>query len=242
MSFIWEGIIRAFHLLSSLDPEVMGIVWVSLKVSGLATLFASLVGIPLGVSLAGRRFPLRQLVVTLLNTSMALPTVVVGLFVYALISRQGPLGGFDLLFTIPAMVIGEFLLILPIVSALSLAAAQGVDIRVRMTALSLGASPFQASISVMREARFGLMAAVVAGFGRAIAEVGSAMILGGNIKGFTRTMTTAIALETSKGEFALAIALGVILLLLAFGINIIFYQLHLPAPSHWSGGQAGRRG
>ena len=225
MQFIYEGLVRAFHLLFSLDPEVMGIVYVSLKVSSLSILFASLVGIPLGVSLAGRRFPLRQLVVTVLNTSMALPTVVVGLFVYSLISRQGPLGGLNLLFTVPAMVIGEFLLILPIVSALSLAAAEGVDIRVRMTALSLGASPFQASLAVIREARFGLMAAVVAGFGRAIAEVGSAMILGGNIKGFTRTMTTAIALETSKGEFALAIALGVILLLLAFGINIIFYQL-----------------
>ncbi len=225
MAFIWEGLARALSLVVSMDAEVVGAILVTLKVSSLAVFLATVTAVPLGVALAGRPFFGRHLVVTLLNTSMALPTVVVGLFVYALISRQGPVGGLGLLFTIPAMVIGEFLLIFPIVAALSLAAVEGVDPRARATARALGASSFQTGVILIREARFGITAAVVAGFGRAIAEVGSAMMLGGNIKGFTRTMTTAITLETSKGEFGLAIALGIILLLLAFGVNIIFYQL-----------------
>lgn len=225
MEYIWEGLVRAINLIISLNPEVREAVLVSLKVSGLAVLFASLVGIPLGLLVGTRRFFGRQLVVTLFNTCMGLPSVGVGLLVYAFVSRQGPLGGLDLLFTVPAMVIGEFLLVTPVVAALTLSAVAGADARIVADARALGASPFQASLVLLREVRLTLMAAVIAAFGRAISEVGAAMILGGNIKGLTRTMTTAIALETGKGEFGLALALAVILLTVALGVNIMFYVI-----------------
>lgn len=225
MEFISGSFARAFALIASLDPDVISASLTSLKVSGLATAFACLFGIPIGLALATSHFFGRRLIIAVLNTFMALPTVAVGLAIYALISRAGPMGGLGLLFTIPAMVVGEFILILPIVAALTLAAVKGVDARVRPTALALGASRLQTSLATLAEARYGILAAVMAGFGRAIAEVGAAMILGGNIRGFTRTLTTAIALETGKGEFALALALGLILLTLAFSANIIFYLL-----------------
>jgi len=153
---------------------------------------------------------------------LSLPTVVVGLFVFSFISRQGPLGFLGLLFTPTAMVIGQFILAIPIITALTISAVQGVDRRVRPTALTLGANRLQTSITVLTEVRFALMAAIIAGFGRIIGEVGSAIMLGGNIRNYTRTITTAIALETSKGEFGFAIALGIILMIVAFSVNILF--------------------
>ena len=223
MDYILEGIHRAFALILSLDRETFVIVLVSLKVSSAATALACLVGLPLGLTIGMRDFWGKQAVMTALNTLMAMPTVVVGLTVYALISRRGPLGVLGLLYTPLAMVTGEFILATPIVTALAASAVQSIDRRVKATALMLGASEFQATVAVLREGKFAIMAAVVAGFGRITAEGGSAMMLGGHIKGSTRTMTTAIALETAKGEFGLGIALGIVLLIVAFSINVLFY-------------------
>ena len=223
LDYIFEGIRRALWLILSLDGETFDVILVSLKVSFAATLIACLVGVPLGLIIGVRNFWGKRAVVTVLNTLMALPTVVIGLTIYALISRRGPLGSLGLLYTPTAIVIGGFILATPIITALSLSAAQGIDIRVRPTALTLGASEFQATLAVLSEAKFSLLAAVVAGFGRVIADVGSAMMLGGNIRGSTRTMTTAIALETSKGEFGFGIALGIVLLFVAFSLNILFH-------------------
>ena len=220
MDYISEGVSQAFRLIVSLDREMLSVVGVSLRVSSMAIGLACLAGIPLGLLIGVRDFFGKSLVVTLLNTLMALPTVAVGLVVYELLSRQGPLGVLGLLYTPKAMIIGQFILALPIIAALSLSATQAVDLRARRTALALGASRMQASWTIMREARFGILASVMAGFGRVIAEVGCAMMLGGNIKGYTRTMTTAITLETGKGKFGLGIALGIVLLLIAFTVNL----------------------
>jgi tungstate transport system permease protein len=167
----------------------------------------------------------RRGLVTLLNTLMGVPTVVVGLFVYCLISRKGPLGMLNLLFTVPGIIIGEVLLILPLLTALSLSAVTRLDRDVRLTALGLGASDWQALWTVMRESRFGILAAVIAGYGRVVGEVGVAMILGGNADRFTRTLTTAIVLNIDMGYFELALALGLLLLGLSFTINIVFQLL-----------------
>ena len=225
MDYIIDGIKKAILLIFTADREIFSIVLVSLRVSGVAIIFAIILGVPLGFIVTTKKFPGRKTVATILNTLMALPTVVVGLSVYAFISRRGPLGVFGLLFTQKAMVIGQVILATPIIAALTMSAIQGVDIKVRRTALTLGATGTQAAWAVLSEAKFGLMAAIIAGFGRIISEVGSAMMLGGNIKGSTRTITTAIALETSKGEFGLGIALGIILLMIAFGINILLHRL-----------------
>ena len=162
-----------------------------------------------------------------MNTLLALPTVVIGLIVYSLISRRGPLGIFGLLYTPSAMIIGQFILAIPIIIALTHSAVQGIDKRVRNTALTLGATEAQSAWTVIKEARYAVLAAVITGFGRVIAEVGAAMMLGGNIKGSTRVMTTAIALETAKGEFGFAIALGIILLFVAFSINILLHYFQI---------------
>jgi tungstate transport system permease protein len=225
MQYLLEGIAKAFRLISSLDPDVLSAVWVSLRTSVIAIAFASLIGVPIGFAVATQNFRGKGPVVTLLNTLMALPTVVVGLIVYSFLSRQGPLGPLGLLYTPAAMIVGQFILATPIVAALTLTAVQGIDPRVRDTAVTLGASRLQLVLTMTAEARFAIMAAIIAGFGRIIAEVGSAMMLGGNIKGYTRTMTTTIALETSKGEFGLGIALGIILLTVAFTVNILFQTL-----------------
>ena len=222
MDFITEGFNRAFFLILSLDREVFAITFLSLSVSTVATLLASVVGVPLGFTVGAGRFPGRHMVITLFNTLLSLPTVVVGLFVFSLISRQGPFGFLGLLFTPAAMVIGQFILAIPIITALTIAAVQSVDRRVRSTALTLGANRIQTGITILTEARFALMAAIIAGFGRVIGEVGAAIMLGGNIRNYTRTITTAIALETSKGEFGFAIALGIILMFVAFSMNILF--------------------
>lgn len=212
-------------MLISFDRELYFIVYVSLKVSLMSTLIASVLGIPLGFIIAVRRFWGKRAVITVLNTSLALPTVVIGLFMYALLSRNGFLGGFGVLYTPAAIVIGQVILILPWVAGFTLAAVSRIDERYRRTAMTLGASAFQASMAVIREARFGILAGVIAAFGRVIAEIGIAMMLGGNIKGFTRTMTTAMALEHNKGAFVLAVALGIVLLAVSFLMNIILQMV-----------------
>lgn len=220
MDYLLEGLLTAGMLIASFNPQVYQITWLTLQVSLGATMLASAAGIPLAVLLTEGNFPGKESVITLVNTLMALPTVVVGLSVFAFLSRQGPLGGLELLFTPTAIVIGEFILATPIVIALSIAALRGVDPRVRETALTLGASRSAAALRIVLEARYAVMAAVLAGFARVVAEVGSALIVGGNIRGYTRTLATAIALETGKGEFAFAIALGVILIMLSLMTNI----------------------
>ncbi|MDQ7781588.1 MAG: ABC transporter permease [Desulfomonilaceae bacterium] len=223
MRFFIDALYNALSLVLGFDPEVYLVVWTSLKVSGIATFLASFVGIPLGTLLALKQFRGKQAVLLILNTLMALPTVVVGLFFYALLTRQGPLGDLGLLFTPEGIALGLFVLALPIVVNLTLAAVQGMDPRVFVTCKLLGATPAQQAWMIMREARFAVMAAVVMAFGRVISEVGIAMMLGGNIKGFTRTMTTAIALETSKGEFELGLALGILLMAVAFVVNALLF-------------------
>ena len=222
MELLVDSFLSAILLIFSLDTEVLSIVWVSLKVSGISTFFASLMGIPLGFLIAYGSFKGKRILIIFLNTMLALPTVVIGLFVYSFISRRSILGSLDLLYTQKAIVIGQIILILPIVATLTIAAISRIDERYRKTAMTLGANRRQTACVIFREARFGIIAAVIAAFGRVIAEVGISMMLGGNAKGFTRTMTTAMALEYDKGEFILAVALGIILLVLSFGINLIF--------------------
>jgi tungstate transport system permease protein len=227
MDYLSEAVGKAFWLIVHFDRELAGIVWTSLRVSLTSTVLASIVGVPLGFAIAIARFRGKHHVEVALNTCMALPTVVVGLTVYSFISRRGPLGAFGLLFTPTAMVIGQFILATPIIAALSLSATKSIDVRVGETARTLGANAFQTASAILSEARYAILVAIAAGFGRVIAEVGSAMILGGNIHGYTRTMTTAIALETGKGEFALAMALGIILLLIALSVNAIVQSFRL---------------
>lgn len=224
MFLILEGLKRAFELIFSFDPEIVGVVLVSLKVSLTATALATLIGVPLGFFIGISEFKGKKLITIVLNTLMALPTVVVGLIVYAFISRQGPFGSLGLLFTPSAIIIGNLILGTPIIAAFTLSAVQSLDRKIQMTAITLGANKFQVAITILAEARFGVFAAIIAGFGRVVAEVGSAIMLGGNIKGYSRTITTAIALETSKGEFGFGIALGIILLTVAFSINILFHH------------------
>ena len=224
MAFIGDSLGVALNLLATLDREVLAAVWVTLWVGCWSILLASLVGVPLGLLVGLNQFPLRGSLVTLLNTLMALPTVVVGLVVYGLISRQGPLGELGLLFSPKAMVIGQTLLAIPIVANYTLAAIEGADPRIMPTALSLGGTQLQGTLLLVREVRFGIMAALIAGFGRVISEVGVAMMLGGNIREYTRTMTTAIALETSKGEFGFGLALGLVLMTVALLVNLVLHS------------------
>jgi tungstate transport system permease protein len=221
--YIIEGIEKAFQLIFALDREIFAIVLRSLRISLTAIILASLMGGPLGFLMAVKDYWGKKFTVVLVNTLLALPTVVVGLIVYSLISRRGPMGVFGILYTPSAMIIGQFILATPIIIALTYSAVQGIDKRVRNTALTLGATESQSAWMVIKEARYAVLAAVITGFGRVIAEVGAAMLLGGNIKGSTRTMTTAIALETSKGEFGFGIALGIILLIIAFSVNILLH-------------------
>lgn len=222
MSFFLDSFAAAFRLVWALDPELLTIVRVSFAVSCLATVLAALAGIPAGFVIAFGRIPGRRAVITLLNTLLALPTVVIGLFVYVFISRRGILGPLDLLYTQKAMVFGQFILILPLITALTIAAVSRVDDRYRNTARTLGANSWQTALVVLREGRFGIAAAVISAFGRVISEIGISMMLGGNIKGFTRTMTTAMALEYDKGSFTLAVALGLVLMAISLGMNVVF--------------------
>ncbi|HYA03695.1 MAG TPA: ABC transporter permease [Syntrophobacteria bacterium] len=225
MDFLLDSLLSAVLLIGSLDPELLNIIWVSLKVSLSSTLIASSVGIPAGFITAFREFRGKSVLITILNTLLALPTVVVGLFVYAFISRRGVLGVLDLLYTQKAMIMGQVILILPVVTVFTISAISRIDDRYRKTAMTLGAGALQTALVIFREARFGIVAAVIAAYGRVIAEVGVAMMLGGNAKGFTRTMTTAMALEYDKGEFVLAVALGIVLLALSFAVNLIFHRV-----------------
>jgi tungstate transport system permease protein len=225
MDFLVDSLRAALALILNLDREVVHAVWTSLYTSGVAILLAALLGIPAGVVIGLGRFPGRRATLTVLNTLMALPTVVVGLVVYGLLSRQGPFGVWGLLFTPAAMVIGQTVLATPIIANYTVAAVAGADPRIMTTALTLGAGRLRSAWQLILEVRFGIMAAIVAGFGRVIAEVGVAMMLGGNIRNFTRTMTTAIALETSKGEFAFGLALGIVLMAVALLVNLFLNLL-----------------
>lgn len=226
MHSIVDGFAAAFRLIITLNPELLGIIRLSLLVSGLALLLATVLGLPLAAVLALRRLPLRGVILSLMNTGMGLPPVVAGLFLYLFLSRSGPLGFLGLLYTPTAMVLAQCLLALPIVVSLAHAAMVSVDPVVRQAALTLGATPRQEALTVIKEARYGIMAGIIAGLGRVMAEVGAVIIVGGNIAGYTRVMTTTIALETDKGNFELAIALGVLLLIMAWLINIAlrFFQ------------------
>lgn len=225
MGYLFDSFAAAASLLLSFDPDVWQAVRTSVGVSARAILLASLAGLPLGLAVGMAEFPLKRAVVTVLNSLTALPTVLVGLVVYGLLSRQGPLGALGLLFTPGAIVIGGSILAAPIVANYAVASAMGADKRIMSTALTLGAGRWRAVLKFVSEVRFGMMAAVIAGFGRVVSEVGVAMMLGGNIRGYTRTMTTAIALETSKGEFAFGVALGIILMSVALAINIVLSLL-----------------
>jgi tungstate transport system permease protein len=222
LEFVLAGVKEAFWIIISFDMEFLEIALVSLKVSFASIALASLSGVPFGILLARKQFPGRNFITSLVNASMSVPTVVVGLLVYSLLSRSGPLGDLGLLYTLTAMIIGQALLAFPIVSGLTLAAMNSLDKRIPVTIASLGATAYQSALMYLREARYGIAAAVTAGFSRVFAEIGVSMMLGGNIKGYTRNITTAIALETGKGEFAIGIALGLVLLITAVVINLLF--------------------
>ena len=219
MGLLGEGLLEALRLLLTGDPEVWRITVLSLQVSGSATLLSLLVGIPLGTLLALARFPGRALAVSVVNTGMGLPPVVVGLFVTIVLWRNGALGFLEILYTPVAMVLAQFVIAAPIVTGLTLAAVQQVPEQFRLQMLGLGASRAQMVWMLLKEARLPLLAAVMAGFGGVISEVGASMMVGGNIKGSTRVLTTATVLETSKGNFDVAIALSAILLLITFLVN-----------------------
>ena len=223
MDLLIDSFLSAILLVISLDAEMVAIISVSLKVSSTSTILAALIGVPLGFTIAFGDFAGKRLTITVLNTLLALPTVVIGLFVYAFISRRGIFGPLDLLYSQTAIIIGQVILIIPVVAAFTIAAISRIDQRYPNTAKTLGANRRQTAWIVFREARFGILAAVIAAFGRVISEVGISMMLGSNIKGFTRTMTTAMALEYDKGSFTLAIALGIVLLGISFGMNLLFH-------------------
>ena len=225
MEFLAEGFRRAWDLLVTGDAEVYGIALVTLRVAVIATFVACAIGLPLGYFLATRRFWGRRAALTVVNTALAFPTVVVGLLLYGMLSRRGPLGGLGWLYTWQGIVVGDVLLALPIAAALSAAAIQGVDPRIRRTAETLGAGPWRTAWTVAREARFALAAVITAAFGQGVAEIGAAMIVGGNIRGSTRTLTTAVALFTSQGDFGMALALGLVLLAMALVVNIALQVL-----------------
>lgn len=225
MDLILEGIKKAFYLLITLNPEVMGITLLSLEVSGIATLISLLIGISTGVTVALSRFIGKRIVVSLINTGMGLPPVVVGLFVTIFLWRNGPLGFFGILYTPTAMIIAQTVIATPIVMGITLAAIQQLPQKLRLQILALGATRLQMVWILIKEAKLPLLAAVMAGFGGVISEVGASIMVGGNIKGYSRVLTTATVMETSRGNFEIAIALGIILLVLAFSINFIITQI-----------------
>jgi tungstate transport system permease protein len=223
MAFILESFYSAFILILQLDRELLNIMYLSLKVSGSALILSTMVGLPLAALFGLTRIPLKGFFLNLMNTCMGLPPVVVGLFIYLMLSRSGPLGFMQLLYTPAAMIIAQFVLALPIIIALCHSAIVSVDPLIRQAAMTLGATQRQASLTVIVEARFGIISAIIAGFGRLIAEVGAILIVGGNIAGYTRVMTTTIALEADKGNFELALALGIILLAMALFVNSLLF-------------------
>lgn len=225
MQNLIDGIIRAFQLLLQGDPEVVRITLLSLAVSGVATLISILIGLPLGTFLAMVQFRSRQFWISLINTGMALPPVVVGLVVSIFLWRSGPLGSLNLIYTPAAIVIAQVLISFPLAAGLTISSLQQLDPRLRVQLLGLGASKIQMILALWKEARLALVAALIAAFGSVISEVGASMMVGGNLKGSTRVLTTAIVLETSRGEFASAIALSIILLGLAFLVNFALTTL-----------------
>lgn len=220
LGYIIDGLLQAIQLIVSLNPEIIDIAALSLKVSGASTFLASIVGIPLGTFITLNEFPLKRLTRNVIYTLMGLPPVVAGLFVFLMVSRAGPLGMYGLLFTPTAMVIAQVLLILPIITGFTITATKAVDRSIVDTAVSLGAGQFHTALIVLNEARQALLVAVLAGFGRAIAEVGAVMIVGGDIRWSTRVLTTSIVLETRIADYSMAIALGIILLTMSFAINM----------------------
>jgi len=232
MEILYRALIDALNLLRAADPALLEIVGLTLRVTGGALLLALGIGVPIGAALGlSRRIPAGGCVVPIIYTGMGLPPVVVGLFVYLLLSNQGPLGDLRWLFTPPAMVLAQMIIALPLVIGLTLTAVQAVDPYLRLQVNSLGATRRQLAWTVLSEARLGLVAAAVASFGSIISEVGAVMLVGGNIAGETRVLTTAIVLETRKGNFALALALGIILLGIAFAANLALYRLQLKGVS-----------
>jgi len=227
MEYLFDAFGDSIKLIFSFEGEIYGIVGRSLGFSLMATFLATLFGVPIGFIVGTKRFRGKSGLLTVMNTLMALPTVVIGLLAYGFFSRRAPLGFLDLLFSPSAVIIGEFILSLPIIANLTVSAVQAVDPRAILTAKTLGAGRALIAWTILMEVRFSLLAAIIAGFGRAVSEVGSAMMLGGNIRFYTRTMTTAIALETSKGEFGFGLALGFFLLLVVFSINILFHFLQV---------------
>src|SRR6056297_1151023 len=225
LNYIIEALQEAWYLIIGFDRELFNVVSTSLRLSITSTFFASIIGIPAGIFMSRTDFGGKKIVNIILNTLLGLPTVVVGIFVYSLISRRGIMGEYEMLFSFRGIIIGQIILIVPLVTALIRNAIYSLDERLYKTARSLGATKFQQFKLLILEARYGIMGAIITAFGRVLGEVGISMMLGGNIKGVTRTITTAMALETNKGRFGFGLALGLILLLLAFIVNIGVYSL-----------------
>jgi tungstate transport system permease protein len=233
LELIWQGFVKALELVLGFDREVWSITWLSLKISGGATFISLLLGIPMGIALALTRFPGRSILTALVNTGMGLPPVVVGLFVSIFLWRSGPLGFLELIYSPSAMIIAQVIIALPIVAGLTMASFQSIDPKLSLQILGIGASKLQLLWLLCKEARLPLLAAVMAGFGGVISEVGASMMVGGNIRGQTRVLTTATVLETSKGNFDVAIALSLILLALTFAINYFLTRIQQREPLRW---------
>ena len=226
MDTLLDALREALRLLTEFDAELREVVGMTLRVTGGALILSALIGLPLGAWLGLReRVPAGGCVMPIIYTGMGLPPVVVGLFVYLLLSNQGPLGGLDWLFTPRAMIVAQTIIALPLMVGLTLTALRSLDPALKLQLRSLGATPRQLAVALLLEARLGVLAAVIAAFGGIISEVGAVMLVGGNIEGQTRVLTTAIVLETRRGNFALALALGMILLALAFAANYLFHRL-----------------
>jgi tungstate transport system permease protein len=232
MHLLWNGLTESIRLLFSGDPEVARIAGVSLQVSGLSTLISVLIGLPLGTVFALGQFRTRRFWVSLVNTGMALPPVVVGLVVSIFLWRSGPLGSLGLMYTRAAMVIAQTIIAAPVITGLTISAMQSLNPRLPLQLYGLGANKLQVVLLLWREARLPLLAALMAGFGSVISEVGASMMVGGNLKGDTRVLTTAIVTENSRGEFAMALALSAILLLLAYAVNLILTLLQQRGEKH----------
>lgn len=233
MELIWQGIAKAIDLVFDLDADVWAVSWLSLKISACATAISLTLGMPLGITLAMTRFPCRSIIVALVNTGMGFPPVVVGLFVSLLLWRSGPLGFLELIYSPSAMVFAQVIIAFPIVAGLTMAGFQSLDPKLSLQLLGVGASQRQLLWLLCKEARLPLLAAVMAGFGGVISEVGASMMVGGNIRGQTRVLTTATVLETGKGNFEIAIALSVILLFLTFAVNFLLTQIQQREQRRW---------
>lgn len=225
MDLILEGIKKAFLLLVTLDREVLDITFLSLKVSGLATIISIFIGVSIGTVIALNEFPGKRIVVSLVNTGMGLPPVVVGLFVTIFLWRNGPFGFLGILYTPLAIIIAQSIIATPIVMGITVAAMQQLPRKLRLQILALGATRLQMVWMLIKEARLSLLAAIMAGFGGVISEIGASIMVGGNIKGYSRVLTTATVMETSRGNFDVAIALSIILLLLAYFINLVLTHI-----------------